>query len=95
VNDLPVFPIPRSGETRITPESRDTFFLDCIGISTAERDAIVGFFISTQGRYGAFRFEFESMDLPECRFDSDTGPKMADSFGPHNLSVPIKILRRI
>jgi hypothetical protein len=94
VNDLPQFPIPRSGETRISPKSRDTFFLDCTGISTAERDAIVGFFNSMQGRHRAFRFEFESMALPECRFDSDTGPEMVGGFGPHNLSVPIKILRR-
>ena len=95
MNDLPLFPIPSSGETSVSPLSRDVFSLNCFGINTADRDAIARFFfIRMQGRYGAFRFQFEGTELPECRFEEDTGQETRGNIGPHNLGVLIKILRR-
>jgi hypothetical protein len=67
--------------------------LQCINIDSGDRDAIVGFLKSMRGHYGAFRFQFEGMAFPGCRFDSGTWPASGGP-GPHSLSVPIKILRR-
>jgi hypothetical protein len=92
MNDLPVFPIPHSGNTRVIPESRDTFSVECASISAADKDALVGFFNQMQGRFRAFRFEHGATVFAKCRFDSDEGPATVGGPGPHNIAVRIKIL---
>ena len=94
MNDLPLFPIARSGNTRVIPESRDTFSVECAGISVADKDALVGFFNQMQGRFRAFRFEHGTTAFAECRFDSDEGPATVGGPGLHNVAVRIKILSR-
>ena len=69
MNDLPLFPIARSGNTRVIPESRDTFSVECAGISVTDKDALVEFFNQMQGRFRAFRFEHGTTAFAECRFD--------------------------
>ncbi len=87
------FPVPSFGRTTVSPLSSDnTFFLKCTGLSTPERDLLMGFFMQMRGRFGAFRFECGNAIFPMCRFDSDTGPSMASGSGPHNLTFPIKVL---
>jgi hypothetical protein len=87
------FPIPSSGTVKIIPRSQDTFDIEITGLNTADRDAVVGFFMKMRGRFGSFRFEYAGTAYAECRFDSDTGPAVHGGSGPHDVTVPIKILQ--
>jgi hypothetical protein len=94
MNDFPLFPIPRSGNTTVIRESPDKFSVECVGVSAADKDALVGFFNQMQGRFRAFRFEHGAAVFAECRFDSDEGPATVGGPGPHNVTIRIKILSR-
>ena len=88
------FPIPNAGRMMVTPLASDkTFSVECTGLSRAERDLLMGFFMQMRGRFGSFRFEYGKIRFAECRFDSDTGPWMDGGPGPYSLTFPIKILR--
>jgi hypothetical protein len=93
MNDLPLFPIARSGNTRVIPESRDTFSVECPDISVTDKDALVEFFNQMQGRFRAFWFEHGATALAECPSIGDEGPATVGGPGLHNVAVRIKILR--
>ena len=84
-----------SAQTTLTPLSSDNIFhLECTGLNKAERDRLVGFFMQMRGRFGAFRFEpwqynFSNAAVLILTLD----PIWRVGAGPHNINVPIKVLR--
>jgi hypothetical protein len=79
---LPLLPIPKSGQTRISPLSGREFLVECAQFNKPDNDRLMGFFNQMQGRFGAFRFEFGTINYPRCHFGSDelsmeqTGPNV-------------------
>ncbi len=87
------FPLLNAAKMRVTAlDSERVFSAECIGLSTEERDQLIGFFLQMQGRFGSFAFEAGGVRFELCRFNSDTGPSMEAGDGPHRLVFPIKVL---
>ena len=94
MNDFPLFPILRSGNATVIQESPDKFSVECVGVSAADKDVLVGFFNQMQGRFVHSGLSTGAAVFAECRFDSDEGPATVGGPGPHNVTIRIKILSR-
>jgi hypothetical protein len=66
------FPIPNSGELRITHKGPDLFDVECSQVDTADYHQLYGFFSQMLGRFGEFRFEYTNVVHSKCRFNSDS-----------------------
>jgi hypothetical protein len=86
------FPIPASAAVNIRPVSPEVFNVELSGLTDEDLRTVVAFFMAMQGRFRAFRFAYNGLSYPACRFESDTGPALTSRPGPHSRSIPIRIL---
>jgi hypothetical protein len=92
MNDLPLFPIARSGNTRVIPESRDTFSVECASISVTDKDALVEFSIRCRDGFVHSGSSTAPRRSPNVASIGDEGPATVGGPGLHNVAVRIKIL---
>jgi len=90
--EIPVFPIPKSGQTQIIPTSAGTFDVKCTGINHVDNDRLLGFFCNMGGHVKDFRFQYRDVVHQKCRFDSSE-VSFEDKGGRNNVVLPIKILK--
>jgi hypothetical protein len=91
---LPLLPIPTSGQTRISRVSGKELLVECIQFNKSDHDRLMGFFNQMNGRFGAFRFAFETTSYPRCRFGSDQLPMERVSPGVYGVRFSIVELAR-
>jgi hypothetical protein len=93
-NDLPLFPIPSSGHTRVDSLSARTFLVECTRLGKSDYERLMGFFNQMAGRFGAFRFEYRTINLPQCHFASDQLTSEQIGPGLFRFTLPIEAAPR-
>jgi hypothetical protein len=89
---LPRLPIPKSGQTRISPASGKEFIVECSQFDKPDHYRLMGFFNQMHGRAGAFRFEFGTTGYPRCYFCSDGLTMEQTSRHVFRVRFPIEVV---
>ena len=89
--DRVTFPIPRSGQVKLSPVRDEVFEVQCLGVDFKDAQSLLEFFLIMAGRFGEFRFEHGGVLQEKCRFESDTGPTFATA-ERQDITFPIHIL---